>query len=108
MFEPSGQGGARGGGAISDGKYAVDIDRGMWAGSFTVRITGTRETGNTEAAFESLEGESGEAIAEVEEIVPREFNSQSSLTVNFVAGENSKDFDLTGERGIFDEGEEEY
>ena len=108
VFEPQGQGGARGGAAISSGEYEVVLDRGMWAGPFLVRISGFRETGKTEAAFETLEGETPESVAEVEEIVPNEFNSDSTLQVSLEAGENVEDFQLTGERAAPEPDEYEY
>jgi hypothetical protein len=98
VFEPTGQGGARGGAAISKGTYQIPLDRGMFAGSFTVRISGFRETGETESPFESFEGESDAEFAEVEEFIPHEYNSNSSLQVTLKAGENAEDFKLAGER----------
>ena len=98
VFEPLGQGGARGGATINDGTYQIPEDRGMWAGSFTVRIIGYRQTGETEAPFEALDGESTEDVDKVEEIVPRKYNSNSTLEVTLTAGENQHDFELTGTR----------
>jgi hypothetical protein len=104
VFEPTGQGGARGGATISKGTYQISLDRGMFAGSFTVRISGIRETGETESPFETFEGESDAEIAKVEEFIPHQYNSSSSLQVTLEAGENAEDFGLTGER-IDDENE---
>ena len=98
VLEPQGQGGARGGASIKNGKYEIPIERGMWVGSFIVRVTGFRETGETEAPFETLEGEVADDIAVVEELVPHEFNSKSTLNVELEGGENERNFELTGER----------
>ncbi len=98
VFEPLGQGGARGGATVTDGKYQIPTDREMWAGTFTVRIVGFRKTGDMTAAFESIGDESGEDVAVVEDIVPRKFNSESTLQVTLTAGENTQNFEMTGER----------
>jgi hypothetical protein len=98
VFEPMGHGGARGGATITDGQYQIAADGEMWAGTFTVRIIGFRETGKSVAVFETLGDESGQDIAEVEEIVPRKYNSESTLQVTLAAGENTQNFETTGER----------
>jgi hypothetical protein len=98
VFEPMGHGGARGGAKITDGQYQIATDGEMWAGTFTVRIIGFRETGKTTAAFESFGDEPVQDIAEVEEIVPRKYNSESTLQVTLNAGKNTQVFEMTGER----------
>ena len=98
VFEPMGHGGGRGGSPITDGQYQIPTDHEMWAGTFTVRIIGFRETGRTTAAFESIGDESGQDVAEVEEIVPHKYNTESRLDVTLTAGENTQIFELTGER----------
>lgn len=98
VFEPQGQGGARGGASIKNGEYEIPIEREMWAGSFVVRVTGFRETGRTRAPFETLEGEVAEQTVVLEELVPRQYNSRSTLDVELASGENEQDFELIGER----------
>ena len=98
VFEPMGHGGARGGAKITDGQYQIATDGEMWAGTFTVRIIGFRETGKTMARFETIGDESGQDVAEFEKIVPRKYNSESTLQVTLNAGANTQNFEMTGER----------
>lgn len=92
FFPDDGSTGPSAGAVIRDGHYTVERGRGVPVGVCRVEIRGVRETGRT---MPDPLGKP-EAVAELVEAVPPEFNSQSTLRRTIVAGKNTLDFDLPG------------
>jgi hypothetical protein len=80
-------------GMISEGQYQIPLDQGMVAGEYLVSIYATRNTGRTVPARERMEGAPA-TVPEIVQYIPERYNTNSSLRVTLVEGENSKDFDL--------------
>ena len=77
----------------ADGKYSLLFranTSGALIGTHTVRITSQRGRSG---------GEGGEPLVEARpEVVPREYNDGSSLSVEVTEGSNTHDFELEGKR----------
>jgi hypothetical protein len=83
------EGGIMSGGVIKDGKYAVAAEQGLQPGKYIVRISVAKP--GTVAA-EPVPGESGPPA---EELVPPEYNAQSTLEFEAKEGiKNEFNFDV--------------
>jgi hypothetical protein len=89
-FEPVDGQGTVTGGPITAGRYTVEGDPAFTPGEKRVRIVGVRKTGRRLPNPEAK----GEFIDEVEMHIPREYNTDSQLTVRIAEGPNQHDFQL--------------
>jgi len=93
---------ADGGGASSAkakivaGKFTVPVSEGLKPGRYRASITATRKTGKMIARQERLSGGEAKQIEQIEQYIPERYNRQSELSVDVVAGDNTKDFNLEG------------
>lgn len=95
-FEPVGKSDSPGGrSVITGGKYTVALDQGMLPGQYRAVIYAMKETGKEITNAEVLPGDPTGPRKETVQFLPEKYNSASELQVDFKAGENSKDFDLT-------------
>lgn len=79
-------------GKIKDGKYYVDSDQGLSPGSYKVEIHWLKKTGK------QIPGnDPPNMVDETREAVPKQYNTETTLTVEVKSGSNQKDFPLTGE-----------
>jgi hypothetical protein len=91
VFEPADGSGASFQGVIEDGRY--EVTEGVLLGKKVVRIRGFQRTGRKVEA--GLPLPPGTMIDEVRQIIPAQYNDQSDLTIEAVAGQvNHFDFDL--------------
>ena len=98
----TGQGAA---GTITNGSYEIAGGAGLTPGKYQVVIAATREatpeeaaarqTGEEEENTPNAEGEvdKGDSAPKVQ-LIPAKYNLRSELTLDVVAGENTKDFAL--------------
>lgn len=78
------------GGAIKDGTFSIDAEKGTLCGSFRVEITATRKTGK-----KIKEPMSGEIMEVQTQFLPARYNSDSQLTAEVKSNEaNQFDFAL--------------
>jgi hypothetical protein len=78
------------GGPIEGGTYNVPAARGPLPGPYKVEVYSRKRTGK------KIPGPDPEQTAEETiEIIPEKYNRDSTLTVTFLPGTNSFDFDLT-------------
>ena len=92
-FEPADGNGPTAGGQISGGKYSLSGDTGVSPGKKTVRITAVRKTGRRIAAGPPEPAD--KMVDEIERYIPRDYNTNSTLTCEVVAGEkNEHNFEL--------------
>ena len=75
---------------ITNGDYAVPADRGATVGKNRVEIVSFRKTGR-------MIEEEGTKSEENVQFLPEQYNTSSTLTADIVAGENTVNFDLTGQ-----------
>jgi hypothetical protein len=75
---------------IKDGKYSIPAAEGVTVGKNRVEIKSYRGTGKMQV---SSAGD-GEKIEVVEQFIPDDYNSQSTLSAEIKAGENRVDLDL--------------
>ncbi len=95
-FEPADGKGTTAGGKITGGRYSLSGDTGVTPGKKTVRITAVRKTGRQTAA--GPPEPPGKMVDEIERYIPRDYNTNSSLTCEVVAGEkNEHNFNLTSQ-----------
>jgi hypothetical protein len=78
------------GASITDGKYEIDADRGLAAGSYKVQITWNKKTGKKTKDV----ADTGEIKDERRQVLPAEYNTATKLTHDVKAGANTADFDL--------------
>ena len=88
---------ARAASPIEAGQYEIPFAKGMLAGAYRVTIYGLWSTGRQLRARENLDGERLGSYEETVQYIPDKYNRQTELTVELAAGENTEDFDLTGE-----------
>lgn len=92
-FEPADGAGPMAGGEIRDGKYVLSGDSAVTPGEKIVRITGVRKTGRKVEA--GPPEPPGTMVEELERYIPRQYNSQTTLTCEVTAdGRNQHDFVL--------------
>lgn len=77
VMEPVDGRGPTVGGVIRDGKYRLAGESGVQPGEKIVRITGIRKTGKKIEAGPPQPP--GTLVDEIEELIPREYNSESKL-----------------------------
>ena len=89
FFQGSGPGSDQGNAPIKGGKYVIEGDqaRNLTPGSYTVRIFWLQLVGNTNPKYV-------DASAPVKQVIPVQYNDQSTLTRDIKAGTNKLDFDL--------------
>ena len=71
-----------GGTTITAGKYVIPAEQGLLPGKYTVRVSAVKEAGIAEEA----PGDSTTADALNQELVPAEFNVNSTITTDITAG----------------------
>ena len=93
VFEPVDGNGTTAGGQISGGKYSLSDDKGVSPSKKTVRITAVRKTGRRILA--GPPEPPNKMVDEIELYIPRDYNTNSTLTCEVDAGEKNKhDFNL--------------
>lgn len=81
------------GGTISEGHYEIPAEQGLLPGEMTVRISSASETSSPPPA-EDAPGDPA-AFAPREELIPAEYNSQSTLKTTITSdGPNTFDVDI--------------
>ena len=85
-----------GGGPIVDGKYVIDREKGPTPGTYLVHIHGRRKTGKEIPA--GPPAPPGAMAPEIEQYIPPQFNTQTTLKIELESGSNTHDFSLTGDR----------
>lgn len=81
--------GRKSGGQIGHGRYSIPIERGPNLGTYRVEISWLKPTGR-----ELSQKIRPDTEMELTEAVPAKYNADSILTVEIVAGQNRKDFEL--------------
>jgi hypothetical protein len=89
FFPTQGTEGAGAIAAITDGKYSVDADRGLIAGSYMVQVTAMQKTGRVIRPKEVMPGDDPSPQQEELQIIPAQYNTTSSLGVDLQPGENT-------------------
>ncbi|MDD3469576.1 MAG: hypothetical protein PHE53_06290 [Thermoguttaceae bacterium] len=90
QFEPCGKQAerTRSGAPIVDGKYSIDLGKGLAPGEYLVRISSKKDTGKT-----TTTGMGQEAI--YKEMIPQEFNTNSDKKITVKEGaKNVFDFNI--------------
>jgi hypothetical protein len=81
------------GAQITGGRYSVPRNKGAIVGDYRVQITSIQKTGEKIPA--GTAAPEGTMVDEVRQVIPREYNSASTLTAKVVKGDNAKtNFDL--------------
>jgi hypothetical protein len=94
FFTVGDQAGLAAGGAIVEGRYAIDRDRGPVVGRNRVEIRSGRKTGKQVLApF----GEPGQMTDEMAESIPAQYNAQSKLEREIKPWGNQLDFELSSQ-----------
>ena len=78
---------------IKDGQYEIGADKELTAGSYKVEVRALRGTGRILKTEEQLDGDAAE-YEEVEQYIPPQYNTSTTLRAELSAGENKKDFQL--------------
>lgn len=79
------------GATITAGKYEVPAAQGLLPGKYTVRVSSVSEAGGAEEA----PGDSMAAEAKNKDLIPAEFNTDSTTTMDVTAGSpNTFDLDI--------------
>jgi hypothetical protein len=78
------------GASITDGRYEIDAERGLVAGSYKVQINWHKKTGKKAKDV----ADTGEIKDERKQVLPSNYNSATTLTYDVKAGSNTADFDL--------------
>lgn len=78
------------GGTISNGQYEV-TEKGPVPGRYKVQIQARRKTGKMVSAGPQT---GGAQVEEVEQFIPTQYNSQTTLEVEIKPGSNKQDFQL--------------
>lgn len=94
MFEPQGSEGAMAGAAVADGKFSIDMQRGLPAGTYVVRISagGSQRTAPTGPPGSNGAPRRGSKYPV--ELIPAEWNARSQHTVTIEDGANEFNFDI--------------
>lgn len=111
-FVPAGDDGRRASGLIQEGSYSIPEKNGPNLGKYKVQILGYAKAPETRGEDEGDSGEGNgnggdedddeaggdeESMALGAQIVPAKYNTQTTLEVEIVAGENKHDFALTSQ-----------
>lgn len=98
-FIPESPDGQRAGAAISGGEYSIREGQGPLPGKYRVEITWKHSAAAATITGPDGEDEGTDEDAELEappeEKIPPQYNSESTLTAELVAGDNERDFTLT-------------
>ena len=86
-FRPQGEG-QPGGSAIAKGQFRIPAGKGLFAGMYNVEIKGMRPTGET-----YVDSESGKTEQELEQFVPAQYNTRTTLTAEVKTG-SANDFEF--------------
>lgn len=79
------------GATITAGEYEVPAAQGLLPGKYTVRVSSVEEAGEAEEA----PGDSMAAEAQNKDLIPAEFNTESTTTMDVTAGSaNTYDLDI--------------
>jgi hypothetical protein len=92
-FEPADGQGMTAGGKITAGEYRLTGDAGVPPGKYKVSITATRSTGRQVEA--GPPSPPGTMVDEIEHYIPRNYNRETTLTLEVAPGANQHDFALT-------------
>jgi hypothetical protein len=101
--------------AIKDGQYEIPKSAGMMAGSYTLMFSATRPATKAEIARMGNEAPGADRDpgddqdddprarlkppAPVVQLIPESLNTVKALAADLTAGENTKDFSLSGQPG---------
>ncbi|TWU26020.1 hypothetical protein Pla144_32370 [Bythopirellula polymerisocia] len=98
-FEPvQGESGKMEFGIIVDGTYSIPAEFGLVPGEYLVRITGNRATGKKAKPDAFTEASQGASLDIMEQYIPPQFNTGSSLKVQIDPVEYlQQDFELISE-----------
>ena len=90
FFQGTGAGSDKGNAPIKAGKYVIEGDRArnLTPGTYTVRIFWIQLIGHTEGKYV-------DASAPAKQVIPPQYNDQSTLTREVTPGTNTFDFELT-------------
>jgi len=75
--------------AIEDGKYQIGPERGATPGSYRVEISWSKKTGR-----QIPSADPGMMMDEMQEAIPPQYNTQTTLRQELKPGPNVHDFDL--------------
>ena len=93
VFAPEpGSGSTKVAAPIEGGEYEIGAERGASPGTYRVEINWPKKTGRQVASADP-----GMMMDETEEAIPQKYNTESTLTRELKAGENTHDFDLQAE-----------
>lgn len=92
VFEPVDGTGAVAGGTIQNGKYQLGPESKVEPGEKLVRISAMRVTGKKIKAGPPAPDDA--MVDEVQQYIPKNYNEQSTLTREVVAGQSTHDFEL--------------
>ncbi len=97
---PVGQG-RRASGVIDEGNYSIPEEQGPNLGEYKVEILGFPKPAEGEGEDEEEEGgdddEEGGGALEDNTMVGSEYNTETTLTATIVSGENTHNFEVSGE-----------
>jgi hypothetical protein len=82
------------GAAVEEGKYDIPAKYGAYPGEYKVEVVCLRPTGR-KVPLDDPPGAMGDEVANV---VPPEFNKNTTLTATVAAGENQFDFQLESKK----------
>jgi hypothetical protein len=84
------------GAKIEAGRYTVPREKGAVVGDYRVQITSIQKTGEKIPA--GTGAPEGAMVDDVRQVIPREYNSDSTLTAKITKGPNANtNFDLKGQ-----------
>jgi len=90
VFLPEASEGRKAAAAIEDGNYTIPAEEGLKPGKYRVEVSWHKPTGRKMPSADP-----GITMDETKEAIPARFNTESTLTAEFAAGEATKDFALT-------------
>ncbi len=91
------EGGVVGGGAIKDGKYDIPAQGGLLAGTYKVSISQPDPKGKPPEAVAGEAPGMGAQVPEgreVRDLLPKKYNTETTLTAEIKSGDNTVSFDL--------------
>lgn len=93
LFPSGGTPGVGAEAAVRDGQYAVDLEKGLFAGRYRIEVRATRSIKVKNMPDEGIPGFSPPDRLSYE-IIPERYNDRSALEVELQPGENRHDLDL--------------
>jgi hypothetical protein len=82
------------GAVITDGEYVIEAEKGPVPGRYRVEIRSPRPTGKRVPV--APPAPPGAMMDEMKEAIPADYNTNSTLVIEIVAGKNQRDFDVPG------------